>query len=367
MSRTRLVSLTDSTQRKQAMDWLMRLSDDDVDESVVAEWSRWYQAQKGNKAAFDTLQEFSEQCDGLLDDRSRAARIQAMATAPSWHPMRGLIARVDEWVRAHSPTPSFFSLGALSAACLIAVAITLPRGYGERSADATVQDPIAQTLNVRETLLPDGSKIELAPKSSIEVAYSDDQRLLQLSSGEGYFSVAPNKNRPFVVKVGDLNVRAVGTEFNIRRTEGRVVVTVTKGTVDVYVGPGDQPASAFASGPVPGGVRVSEGNEVTWTGRVPMVASIDAKHAATWRQGRLEYIQEPLVSVVADINRYSAREIVIRDKNVGQLTFTGTVLTDNTEEWLHSLPGVFPVTISSDGSHEYLDVDRAEASRPLVR
>jgi len=191
-----------------------------------------------------------------------------------------------------------------------------------------------------------------------------------LRSGEGYFSVAPNKARPFVVKAGELNVRAVGTEFNVRRSDGRVVVTVTKGTVDVYPGAAEQSAvdtDGFTH-PGPGGVRVSEGNEVTWAldKKSPTVAAIDSKHAATWRQGRLEYIQEPLSSVIADVNRYASREIVIANKEVGEMSFTGTVLTDDTNEWLHSLPAVFPIKIASDSQRDVLEL-RARDAKPVQR
>jgi transmembrane sensor len=235
----------------------------------------------------------------------------------------------------------------------------------ETDQPTNITQEIADTSQmVHETMLSDGSKVELAPRSSIEVSYTDKVRELSLSSGEGYFSVAPNKERPFVVKVGSLNVRAVGTEFNVRRAEGRVVVTVTKGTVDVYPGAAQQ-ISADITRPGPGGVRVSEGNEVTWATdtKAPMVAAIDTKHAATWRQGRLEYIQEPLSSVIADVNRYSTRQIVIGDKEVGQMSFTGTVLTDETGEWLRSLPSVFPVKIASDRQRDTLELRSREAPR----
>jgi len=361
MSRAGLLFVTDHVQRQEAMEWLLRLEGDDVDESVVDEWSRWYRAAAGNKTAFDALQEFSEQCEGLIEDPKRAARLKAMA-----FPRRAAdhaISRVTRWVREHRPRPPLFAIGALSAACLMAVILALPR-WVEQGPDNKLppaQKSIVQAPIAREMLLPDGSKVELAPKSSVEVAYSDELRTLQLSSGEGYFSVAPNKTRPFVVKVGGLNVRAVGTEFNIRRAEERTIVTVTKGTVDVYPGAAKQ----SSAGPVAGGVRVTEGNEVTWSGNTPMVASVDTRHAATWRQGRLEYLQEPLSSVVADINRYSARQIVIRDKDVGQMSYTGTVLTDDTDEWVRSLPGVFPVTVARDDTRDYLDA--SHGTRPATR
>lgn len=364
MNRTGLLFVTGPTQREQAMEWLLRLEGDDVDESVVAEWSAWYHAEASNKTAFDTLQAFREQCDGLMDDPARAARLKKLAAAPERQVVPHA-SRVMKALREHRPRVRLLAIGAASAACLLA-AITLgPRLFEKAPGDVMNTEAVAHAPMVRETLLPDGSKVELAPKSAIEVDYTESQRTLALSSGEGYFSVAPNKARPFVVKVNGLNVRAVGTEFNIRCADERTVVTVTKGTVDVYPDSA-RTVSPVSAGPVAGGVRVTAGNEVSWVGKVPMVASIDAAHAATWRQGRLEYIQEPLSSVIADVNRYSTRQIVISDKEVGAMSFTGTVLTDDTGEWLRSLPTVFPVKIVSDSQRDTLEL-RSRTGAPVLR
>ena len=59
MSQNGLLFVTESAQREEAMSWLVRLSDDDVNERVVSDWMTWYQASDGNKHAFDTLQEFA--------------------------------------------------------------------------------------------------------------------------------------------------------------------------------------------------------------------------------------------------------------------------------------------------------------------
>ena len=371
MTHNGLLFVTEPGQREEAMNWLIRLSDDDVNESVVSDWLAWYQASPGNKQAFDVLQDFCERCDELQNDPVRASRLSRMASEPERAAgTRSWASTMVESLREIIVRPPWFAIGALSAACAMAVVMSVLRVPDADHSTMTPQAVVETSQVVHETLLPDGSKVELGPRSSIEVAYTDDTRLLQLSSGEGYFSVAPNKVRPFVVKAGDLNVRAVGTEFNVRRADGRVVVTVTKGTVDVYQGASEQLTAAAAglTGPVPGGVRVSEGNEVTWltNTNAPTVAAIDPKHAATWRQGRLEYIQEPLASVIADVNRYAPREIVIADKEIGQMSFTGTVLTDDTGEWLRSLPTVFPVNIASNGQRDVLEL-RAPDTQPKLR
>src|SRR3546814_19688281 len=49
-----------------------------------------------------------------------------------------------------------------------------------------------------------------------------------------WFQVAKDRARPFVVEVGDVRVRAVGTAFGVKRTAGGVDVQVTEGVVEVW-------------------------------------------------------------------------------------------------------------------------------------
>ena len=65
--------------------------------------------------------------------------------------------------------------------------------------------------------LPDGSKVILnaGSKLTCKEGFGKTHRLLSLT-GEGYFDVAKNKSLPFIVRAGDLFVKALGTEFNVK-------------------------------------------------------------------------------------------------------------------------------------------------------
>ena len=94
--------------------------------------------------------------------------------------------------------------------------------------------------------------------------------------------MAHNPARPFIVAVGRLDVRAVGTAFNIRSASDRVVVTVTKGTIEVYPSTvWQQPTNGAAPSDA---IRVTTGSEVTWTPRCPTVTLVDPTRALAWLQ-----------------------------------------------------------------------------------
>jgi len=62
----------------------------------------------------------------------------------------------------------------------------------------------------RRATLPDGSIVELGAKTSVAVNFDKGRRAMQLSPGEAYFKVQPDKKRPFVVHAGDVEVTAIG-------------------------------------------------------------------------------------------------------------------------------------------------------------
>lgn len=77
--------------------------------------------------------------------------------------------------------------------------------------------------------LPDGTKVWLNAASSIRypVKFEGNERRVEIK-GEVYFEVAPNKNKPFFVKAGDLTeVKVLGTSFNINAYDNEEIKSTT--------------------------------------------------------------------------------------------------------------------------------------------
>lgn len=87
--------------------------------------------------------------------------------------------------------------------------------------------------------LADGTQVYLGALSEIEypVVFGKKSREVRVS-GEVYFNVARDTNRPFIVKTGHLNVEVLGTSFNVRdyADEDYVETTLVSGKVKVCVG-----------------------------------------------------------------------------------------------------------------------------------
>src|SRR5690606_28423958 len=79
----------------------------------------------------------------------------------------------------------------------------------------------------------DGSTVLLDTNSVITVEYRRKQRDVTLRQGQAQFSVASQPSRPFIVHAGRGSVRAVGTEFQVRKIRDTVQVTLLEGIVAV--------------------------------------------------------------------------------------------------------------------------------------
>jgi transmembrane sensor len=378
-------------QMDAAMQWVLRLREDGVTERDIADWLSWYERDERNKQAFDQMQEFWHLAGGLAAGAEGVERIRRLGRDESFagrflreSSARGSNGESAGGIPQKSPSPRaggesagdrgaartrgragvpwHWYTAALAASLTALAAIAL---WPNPASTPGPHPPAVQTIAVHETPLPDGSKIELAARTIVAVQYTERQRLLEMQNGEAYFSVAPNRERPFIVKVGKLRVRAVGTAFNIRHSGERVVVTVTKGIVDVYSVDPEQLDADAADIVSPAAVRVSAGSALTLAGpgMRPSLAAADPARALAWREGRLEYINEPLSAVIADVNRYSSRPVAIRDAAVAQLTFTGTVFTNSVEDWLQALPGEFPLEVVTN-REERLLVASSVAGKP---
>jgi transmembrane sensor len=89
--------------------------------------------------------------------------------------------------------------------------------------------------SVRRAALADGSAVTLNTNAEITVALEQSVRRVHLLAGEVNFDVAKDRNRPFLVDAGPVQVQVVGTSFLVRRTDDdTVAVTVREGIVEVH-------------------------------------------------------------------------------------------------------------------------------------
>ena len=161
-----------------------------------------------------------------------------------------------------------------------------PRSAGLGALEKSYVTPVG---GFERITLRDGSVLQLNTSSEVRVVLSKSRRDVTLVQGEATFEVAKDRARPFVVTAGTAAVRAVGTNFNVRRISSGIEVMVIEGAVAVG------PASALTQPdtmPVVGAGRVV----VTVSSQVQL-KDIDAQEMArrlAWQRGMLGFDREAL-------------------------------------------------------------------------
>lgn len=185
--------------------------------------------------------------------------------------------------------------------------------------------------------LEDGSCITLSGQSQVLVSYTDQSRTIALASGEALFEVAKDPERPFIVQGVHGNVQALGTIFNVKNSINRMSISVLEGLVQVD-STVKHSSESFQLGI---GYRADISNKGELLTRQPFEVSDNVD----WLSGRLNYHQIALEDVVADVKRYSPLNIYIQHADIKELTFTGSIMYEELDDWINALPLIYPVEI----------------------
>lgn len=143
--------------------------------------------------------------------------------------------------------------------------------------------------------LSDGTRVWLNSASSLKypVAFTGNERRVEFE-GEGYFEVAKNSSQPFFVKLNNMEVQVLGTEFNIMayEDEDAIRTSLLKGSVKVaanhhsmLIAPGQQAS-------LPDG------------GRQFILSKPDMEEVLGWRNGQMSFSSAALPALMRQISRW---------------------------------------------------------------
>jgi transmembrane sensor len=183
-------------------------------------------------------------------------------------------------------------LAASVAALSLGVQLLRPRGPEPL---AVHQAAAGETITVN---LRDGSFARLAGGSRLEEWEEEARRVVSLE-GQGFFAVARDATRPFVVRTPQGQVRVLGTRFELRSEPGSLRTVVVEGRVEV-------------SNPE-GTVEVGAGEMALARSGAPPAATIpeDIHAILDWPAGTLVFQGTPLKAVAEEVTRFFGRPLLV--------------------------------------------------------
>ncbi|MBI5381597.1 MAG: FecR domain-containing protein [Opitutae bacterium] len=208
--------------------------------------------------------------------------------------------------------------------------------------------------------LTDGSMVELNTGAEIAVRYDKHVRRVELVRGEALFRVEKDPGRPFIVRAGEIEVRAVGTAFNVRIQSSAVEVLVTEGKVGVDDTKRNQsllPQTPTAAAPVlEAGQRLVVAAPAD-AGAAPSVqiapvAAAEIAQSLAWRQPRLEFDGVTLAQAAHEMNRENQLQIVVADPTLQALHVSGTFLRNDPRTFARLMAASLGLKVEARGDGE---------------
>lgn len=205
-------------------------------------------------------------------------------------------------------------------------------------------------------LLDDGSVAELNHGAEIEVNFSAGERRVVLRRGEALFTVTKNPLRPFIVRARGIDVRAVGTAFNVRLEANAVEVLVTEGKVQVApTAPATVSASRAPDGPPPLVVAGEKALVPLDTPKLPQITRTTPAELArlsSWQPQLLDFSSIPLRQVIAELNRRNRVQLVLADANRADTPVVASIRSDNVEGFVSLVTAATGLRAERRGDYE---------------
>lgn len=298
----------------EATAWHAASSDDAMDwEGFTA----WLEADPRHSCAYDEV----ALADSLIDEHR-----PTLLPAGDREAARGTVAELGGIAERQRPWGRW--AGAAIAASLAAVFLA-PQFLSQ----PTVYQTSDETQRIA---LADGSTVTLAPHSRLSVEGRGEDRLAL--TGGAWFDVRHDPDRTMAITAGEVEIRDIGTSFDVQAEDRTVRIGVTEGVVTV--------ASTALSQPI----RLERGRSLLFDSKAgtALVKAASTPAIGAWRSGRLSYEDTPLPLVLGDLSRYAGVHVTLPD-SLRNRRFSGSLIIGDGEAALRDLAQVMDLPLDRTG------------------
>jgi transmembrane sensor len=177
----------------------------------------------------------------------------------------------------------------------------------------TVETPKGRQFQL---VLEDGTKVWLNAASSIRfpVVFVGKQRIVEIT-GEAYFEVAKNKQKPFQVMCNGAMIEVLGTHFNVNAyaDEESMNTTLLEGSVKVVKGSNQKI------------IKPGEQAQVHIDGSVRSTTSINMDEVVAWKNNSFLFDNTDVKKLMRQLSRWYDVDVVFKGATNEPLTFNGTI------------------------------------------
>ncbi|HEU5145362.1 MAG TPA: FecR domain-containing protein [Chryseosolibacter sp.] len=213
---------------------------------------------------------------------------------------------------------------AATVALVVTASFLLFRNYWEHLPLSTPPGVSQQSTSKGERTilsLEDGTRIWLNVASRIEYPESFDGKAVRevYLEGEAFFDVAENKSKPFVVKTEGVQIKVLGTRFNVKsyHREDQIQTTLVEGKVSIESI--DEQPKVVTLAPNQMASYHKESKKLVLNNKTDMDA------LAGWKDGRLIFDNKPLGEIVLALERWYDVQIHVQDEESLRCHFSAKI------------------------------------------
>lgn len=190
--------------------------------------------------------------------------------------------------------------------------------------------------------LSDGTSVWINSGSKIRFPneFTDKERKIFVE-GEIYADIVKDEKRPFIISTDKLNIKVLGTEFNLSayKDEKAASIVLVNGTVHV------KPESGVST--------VMEPNQLyTYNNNVSTIEAIDVEEYISWKDGRLIFQNEPIEKILLRLSRYYNVTMILPKSSSGISCSGRLELKDDFDKILNGLMEIIPFNYAAN-KNEY--------------
>ncbi len=240
-----------------------------------------------------------------------------------------------------------------------------------REPEKSVSRIITKNGSKTNLLLPDGTKVWLNAGSSIiyDSSYGKTVREVALT-GEGYFDVVKNKDKPFIIHASKINIKVLGTQFNVRSypTDNTTEASLIRGSIEVTFK--DKPNKKVILKPNEKIVVDNNRNtndiysaiQQNNTRKIREIPGVDIKKLTyeyktgtiietSWVENKLIFQDEPFDEIARQLERWYGVSIIFKTNHLKEERLTGSFKNETVLQALEALKFTASFNYSIDNNN----------------
>ena len=300
---------------------IIRFLQQDINEEELRYLESWLEEDAEHKSYFFGLK-------GISDSSRRSFFSKEEVNEASWQRMLARIEKDNMEISSYDKSHTYnLWLSLIKYVAVVAIAVGV--GWGIKKiqgntylSNSKEKEVVYNEIHVQKggrantLVLSDGTKVILNAATTFRypTSFGEKNRMVYLE-GEAYFEVAKDSAREFWVHAGAMDVKVLGTSFNVKAYERleTVATTLVEGSVEVACA-----GKSFQI--VPGEQFVYDKNN-----RVMDVRMVDTESYVSWKDGYYKFRQTTLEEIMETLSVWYGLNVFYVNESAKQVEFTGKV------------------------------------------